>query len=56
MQRPVMTRAELMESIQLALIEQVPGSRLGPDNSALMKAQVSLTKIMALVDTYLAGR
>lgn len=56
-QRPVMTREELQDAIRLSLIEAVPGNRVnGPDSSALMKAQVSLSQIMQLVDSYVASK
>lgn len=52
-QRPQMSRKELMDSIQLALVENVPGGRNGPDDSMLIKANRSLSRIMMYVDKYI---
>lgn len=55
-QRPVMSREELENSISLALIKNVPGNRNGPDDTALMKANVALREIMNAIDNYLSSR
>lgn len=51
-----MTREELKDSIQLALIENIPGGKSGPDDSSIMKANTAMYKIMAAVDRYLSTR
>lgn len=55
-QRAQTTRNELKDLILLALVENIPGGRNGPDESMLTKANSASSKIMSLVDSFLAER
>lgn len=51
-QRPVISRSELRQQIELILMESVPGTADGPNLSMLRKANTTADRIMRLIDSY----
>lgn len=52
MQRPVISRSELRQQIELILMESVPGTAEGPNLTMLRKANTTADRIMRLIDSY----